>query len=58
MIILGIACGVRLLLLFNKTYYFSIPLALVTLGAIFIGLLLSITALILHALRRNANRKS
>ncbi len=49
-LLIGLISGVYLLLLFNITRYFSIPVAIITLGTILIGLLLSSTALILHTI--------
>lgn len=52
MILLGVSTGVLLLLNFNATRFFSIPLAFISLGAFFIGTLLFITSLILYAITR------
>jgi hypothetical protein len=49
---LGLASGVYLLWYFNETRYFSIPVALITLGALFTGITLFITSLILYAISR------
>ena len=50
LILMGTFSGTQLILLFNKTRYFSIPLAIITLGTLLTGLLLIITAIILHML--------
>lgn len=50
--ILGVGTGVYLLWYFNVTRYFSIPIALITLGAIFMGTILFITSLMLYAIKR------
>jgi glycosyltransferase involved in cell wall biosynthesis len=50
--VLGIGTGVYLLWYFNMTRYFSIPVALITLGALFIGTILFITSLMLYAITR------
>jgi glycosyltransferase involved in cell wall biosynthesis len=50
--VLGIVLATYLLWLFNSMRYFSIPIAIVSLGALIVGLLLTITALTLHALTR------
>jgi len=50
--ILGIGTGVYLLWYFNVTRYFSIPVALITLGALFMGTILFITSLMLYAVMR------
>jgi len=50
--ILGIGTGVHLLWYFNVTRYFSIPMALITLGALFMGTILFITSLMLYAITR------
>ena len=48
----GIMTGVYLLWYFNATRYFSIPIALITLGAVITGITLTIAALTLYALKR------
>lgn len=55
---LALASGAYLLLLFNTTRYFSVPIALITLGALFAGMILFITALILYAITRLARKYS
>jgi uncharacterized integral membrane protein len=45
-----------MLLLFNATRYFSLPIAIITLGASLIGITLMIAALTLYALNRVARR--
>ncbi|MBC7090505.1 MAG: glycosyltransferase family 2 protein [Nitrososphaeria archaeon] len=52
LIVIGLVSGVYLLLYFNMTRYFSIPIALITLGTLFTGILLVVTALILYSLTR------
>jgi glycosyltransferase involved in cell wall biosynthesis len=52
LLMLGLASGVYLLWYFNETRYFSIPVALITLGALFTGITLFITSLILYAISR------
>lgn len=51
-IIMGVISGVYLLWYFNITRVFSIPIALITLGALFTGIVLFITSLILYAIAR------
>ncbi len=51
-LLMGIALGTYLLLLFNSTRYFSIPIALITLGLSLLGIILIITALVLYSLNR------
>jgi len=41
---------------FNTTRYFSVPIALIALGASFTGIILIIAALTLHALNRMVQR--
>jgi len=50
--VLGIGTGVYLLWYFNVTRYFSIPVALITLGALFMGTILFITSLMLYAITK------
>jgi uncharacterized integral membrane protein len=45
-----------LMLLFNETRYFSIPLALIVLGLVLIGSLLIVISLVLYALKRIRQR--
>jgi len=54
---LGIGTGVYLLWYFNVTRYFSIPVALITLGALFMGTILLITSLMLYAIARLKQKK-
>ena len=49
---IGATLGLYLLWMFNITRYFSIPLAMLTLGASTVGLLLVIAAITLHGLKR------
>lgn len=42
----------NLLMIFNETRYFSIPLALIVMGLVFIGSLLIVVSFILYALKR------
>lgn len=49
---IGIFTGVYFLWYFNTTGYFSLPVALITLGALVIGTLLIITSLLLYAIIR------
>ena len=58
LILLGISTGVDLLLVFNSTRYFSMPLALITLGAFFLGAMFFITSLILYAISRLKHKVS
>lgn len=51
LLVMGVFSGTYLLLLFNSTRYFSIPIALITLGALIIGVILAITSLILHSIQ-------
>jgi len=50
--ILGVASGVYLLWYFNAVRYFSVAIALITLGALFMGTILLITSLMLYAITR------
>jgi len=52
LIMLGMGAGVYLLWYFNVTRYFSIPVALIMLGALFMGTILFITSLMLYAITR------
>ncbi|RLE64057.1 MAG: hypothetical protein DRJ47_08620 [Thermoprotei archaeon] len=52
----SIALGTYLLWLFNTTRYFSIPIAIITLGATFIGITLLVAALTLYALKRTTDK--
>jgi glycosyltransferase involved in cell wall biosynthesis len=56
LIAIAMASGAHLLLLFNMTRYFSIPIALITIGALFTGMTLFVTALILYAIARLARK--
>jgi CHASE2 domain-containing sensor protein len=56
LITIALTTGAHLLILFNATRYFSIPIALITLGALFTGMILFITALILYAITRLARK--
>jgi len=58
LITLALASGAYLLLLFNSTRYFSVPIAIITLGALFTGMILFITSLILYAITRLARKSS
>lgn len=57
LVMLGISTGIYLLWYFNMKMYFSIPMALITLGALFTGTLLSITSIMLYAMIRLRNKK-
>ncbi|MEM3713493.1 MAG: glycosyltransferase family 2 protein [Candidatus Aenigmatarchaeota archaeon] len=57
LIVIGLISGTYLLLHFNMTRYFSIPIAIITLGALFTGTILFVTALILYSLTRLINRR-
>lgn len=48
LIILGLIFGFHLLDLFNASRYFSIPIAIISVGTIVIGLILTLVALILY----------
>jgi len=50
--IIGIFSATYLIWVFNQTRYFSIPIALITIGALFMGTMLFITALILYTITR------
>jgi len=54
----GVFTGIYFLWFFNTTRYFSLPLALITLGAVVIGTLLIITSLLLHAIIRLKPRQN
>ncbi len=51
-LLLGIISGIYFLWYFNATRYFSIPFALITLGASIIGTLLIVTSVLLYAIKR------
>jgi len=57
LIILGMLTGIYLLWNFNVTRYFSIPIALITLGTLFMGTILFIASIILHAVTRIKNKR-
>jgi glycosyltransferase involved in cell wall biosynthesis len=57
LVVFGIAMGAYLLWDFNAGRYFSVPIALITLGALFMGALLFITSIMLYAIGRLGNRK-
>ena len=52
LLFIGLFMGAYLLWIFNTNRYFSIPIAIITLGALLMGLLLIITALIIHVVIR------
>ena len=52
LLMISIVLGSYMLWLFNVSRYFSIPIALMTLGTVSLGTVLIITALILYALNR------
>jgi len=52
LIILGVVTGVYILWDFNVTRYFSVPMSLIALGALFIGTMLFIASLMLYAITR------
>jgi glycosyltransferase involved in cell wall biosynthesis len=56
LIMIAIALGTYLLLLFNATRYFSLPIAILTLGASLAGITLMIAALTLYGLNRIVRR--
>jgi glycosyltransferase involved in cell wall biosynthesis len=58
LILLSILPMINLLLIFNDTRYFSIPLSLIVLGLSFNGVLLIVVAFILYALKRIRQRVS
>jgi hypothetical protein len=51
-VLFGVTAGTLLLLQFNATRIFSIPLALIAMGTFFTGTLLLISSLILYAITR------
>ena len=51
-LLLGIISGIYFLWHFNATRYFSIPFALLTLGASILGTLLLVTSVLLYAIKR------
>ena len=55
-IIIAMVLGTYLLLLFNATRYFSLPIAILALGAGLMGTILIITALMLYGLNRVIRR--
>jgi len=52
LLFIGLFMGAYLLWIFNTNRYFSMPIAIITLGALLMGLLLIITALIIHVVIR------
>ena len=50
MIIVGLIAGICLLQIFNSTRYFSLPLAIIAMGATLTGIILATTALTLRAI--------
>jgi glycosyltransferase involved in cell wall biosynthesis len=56
LVLLAITLGTYLLLLFNATRYFSLPIAIIALGASLAGITLMIAALTLYALNRIVKR--
>lgn len=48
----GVLSGIYLLLLFNATRYFSMPLAVATLGAMSLGFLLIVASITLYAVKK------
>ena len=57
MFLVGVGLGVFLLWKFNSTQYFNIPIALITTGAVFLGILLVISSMMLYAIK-SIGRKS
>ncbi|WP_191118542.1 hypothetical protein [Infirmifilum uzonense] len=55
-IIIAIALGTHILLLFNATRYSSLPIAILALGAGLVGMILITTALMLYGLNRVIRR--
>ncbi len=53
----GLILGGYLLLIFNQTRYFSIPLAIVCLGVTIGGMFLAMTSLILYSIKNNKENK-
>ena len=47
----GVGFGVYLLWKFNLTRYFNIPLVLITMGAVFLGILLVMSSMMLYAIK-------
>ena len=56
LLLIAIFLGTYLLLLFNMTRYFSLPIAIITLGASFIGITLVVASLMLYGLNRVVKR--
>ncbi|MGB9760605.1 MAG: glycosyltransferase family 2 protein [Thermoproteota archaeon] len=56
LVLIAVFLGTYLLLLFNITRYFSLPIAIVTLGASFIGITLIVASLTLYGLNRVVKR--
>ena len=52
LIIISLLPMIKMLIIFNETRYFSIPLFLISMGLIFIGILLIMISFILYALNR------
>lgn len=56
LVFIGVGFSIYMLLLFNATRYFSIPIAIISLGSLLVGLTLSIAALMLHGMGRITRR--
>jgi len=56
--LVGVGFGVYFLWYFNLTRYFSVPMALVTVGAAFLGMLLVVSSMMLYAMKRLGRRGS
>ena len=54
--LVGVGFGVYSLWYFNLTRYFSVPMALVTVGAVFLGMLLVISSMMLYAIKSVGRR--
>jgi len=56
--LIGVGVGVYSLWYFNLTRYFSIPMTLVAVGAVFVGMLMVVSSMMLYAMKRIGRRAS
>ena len=56
--LIGVGFGVYFLWYFNLTRFFSVPMALITVGAVFLGMLLIVSSMMLFAIKRIGRRIS
>jgi len=56
--LVGVGFGIYFLWYFNLTRYFSVPMALITVGGVFLGMLLVVSSMMLYAIKRLGRRAS